>query len=96
MKHLNKFENFQTDEWSVKRYGNAHAIYLEGVLVGFDDKSIGEDYNIEAKFYNIELIYDQEHIEDFGLYVVDGNDVKQVAEKYAEKIYRQGFIVKLI
>jgi len=94
-KFTESFVSFN-DEWSIKRYGNTHAVYLDGVLVGFDDKSIGEDYNIKANFYNIELIYDQEHIEDFGLYVVDGTDVKQVAEKFAEKLYRQGFIVKII
>lgn len=91
------FDNFdEDDKWSIKRYGNAHALYDNGVLVGYDDKSIGEDYGIEGNFYNIELVYDTENIVDFGLYIVDGVDIQEIAKEFSNKVYRQGFIVKIL
>jgi len=106
------FENTQNEKWSVKRYGNSHAVFYDGQIVGFDDKEIGDEFNVESELFNVELIYsiDEKSEEILPIYVcknvwkifdlVDQFDispaVKQIAQKMAEKMYRQGFYIRVI
>lgn len=112
IKTKNKFtESFQKfneqfDPWSVKRYGNAAAVYYNGAIVGFNDKEIGEEEEVQSKYHSVELVYstDTNESETMNLYVVrsswklfenETDAVKQIAQKLAENIYKQGFIIKI-
>lgn len=106
------FDSFEDKKWSVKRYGNSHAVFYDGQIVGFDDKEIGDEFNVESELFNVELIYsiDEKSEEILPIYVcknvwkifdlVDQFDispaVKQIAQKMAEKMYRQGFYIRVI
>ena len=104
MKYLKRFEELE-DKWSVKRYGNGHAVYYDGVIVGFDDKEIGEEEGVNSKLYNVEIIYTQEYSDTMSIYVVDfidkvfnntNNAVKEIAQKIAKQISNQSFVIKII
>ena len=97
MKHLKKYENFD-DKWSVKRYGNAHVVYYDGEILGYDDRQIEEEENVTGILHNIEIVYnaDDTDTETMTLYVVKEEMLKTIAEKLAEKIFRQGFLIRII
>ena len=118
---INKFSQYIKEEWqkpfeskqnwSVKRYGNANAVYYNGVLVGYDDREIGNEENVtNPDFYNVEILYSQDprDNEEFSLYVpdyiwqifeIENHDIKpivlKIATKMAENIFKQGFFIKI-
>jgi len=100
-------EEIEEDKWSVQRYGNGHAVYYDGVIVGFDDREIGAEENVQFKNYNATLVYSTERTEVITIFVVDYIDkifqlekdkspaIKEIAQKLSEKIYPEGFFIKL-
>ena len=70
---ITKWKVFESEQnWSIKKYGFAHAVYYKGVIVGFDDKEIANEEGVNSyNLWTITLRYstDINDSEDIELYV---------------------------